>query len=343
MASLNVFQQDLFSTVSLTEAVEKVPFNPIGIGSLGLFTPQPIRTQNLAVESRQGKLYLVPFSERGEAGKQRTTEKRQGFFFKVPRLMTSDTIRASELQDIRAFGSETELMQIEAEVSRRIAGPTGLLANLEYTKEFLRLAAVQGYVTDPGTGQTLYDLYAQFGLTRPAAFSLGLATPVANTLRTAINQNILRPMARAAQGGMPQGTRVVGLCGDTFYDELCSHPDVIRTFVNWSDARELRADVGGAFSTFPFGGVDWVNYRGSDDNATIKIPNNSCALFPNAPALFSVAYAPGESMEWVNTLGKEQYILPIPDRDRNMFWTMEAYSYPMFYCLRPEVLYSATV
>lgn len=135
MASLNIFNRDMFSTISLTQAVERAPCNPGMLGSMGIFTPEPIRTTTLAVESRQGKLTLIPFSERGEAGSQRTTERRQGFYFKLPRLLTEDTITANELQDIRAFGTETELMQVEAEVARRVSGPTGLMANVEYTKE----------------------------------------------------------------------------------------------------------------------------------------------------------------------------------------------------------------
>jgi hypothetical protein len=35
-----------------------------------------------------------------------------------------------------------------------------------------------------------------------------------------------------------------------------------------------------------------------------------------------------------------QYVLPIPDRDRRMWWKMEVYSYPLYLCVRPEVLLS---
>jgi hypothetical protein len=47
-----------------------------------------------------------------------------------------------------------------------------------------------------------------------------------------------------------------------------------------------------------------------------------------------------ESFDFVNTPGKDMYVLPIFDRDRNMWWRQEVYSYPLFICKRPEVLYS---
>src|ERR1700744_645907 len=99
MASLDIFNQDAFSTVQLTTAVDKFPYQPTGLGELNIFEPDPIRTTALAVEQRQGQLVVIPFSERGQEGTQRTTEKRQMRYFDVPRLMHSDTIYANELQN----------------------------------------------------------------------------------------------------------------------------------------------------------------------------------------------------------------------------------------------------
>ncbi|HXA48343.1 MAG TPA: major capsid protein, partial [Burkholderiaceae bacterium] len=90
MASLDIFNQDPFSTITLTAAVDKYPYNPVGLGSLGIFEDVPIRTTAMVVEQRQGQLVLIPFSDRGEEGTQRKTEKRQARYFDVPRLRHSD-------------------------------------------------------------------------------------------------------------------------------------------------------------------------------------------------------------------------------------------------------------
>lgn len=340
MAVLDVFHQDAFSSITLTTAVEKVPFQPVGLGELNIFEPNPIRTTALAVEQRQGKLTLIPFSERGQAGTQRTTEKRKLNYFEVPRLMHEDTIYANELQNIRAFGSETEFMQVEAEVARRLSGPTGLTSNIEYTWEYQRLAAVQGLCLD-SDGTQLFNWFDEFGITQAAETAFNLSAQTANSLRPICNA-IVRTMARKSQGAFTPTTRVFALCGDTFYDQFVNHVDVIRTFINWSDAAALRDNSqGAAFQAFTFAGITWLNYRGSDDNSTIKIADDKVKFFPQgAPGVFKCAYAPGESFEWVNTPGKPIYIIPIFDKDRRAWWKMEAYSYPLHICTRPEVLLS---
>ena len=344
MASLDVFNQDIFSEISLTTAVEKYPFKPTGLGDLELFTPNPIRTTTLAVEQRQGKLVLIPFSERGTEGTQRETEKRQARHFEVPRLMHSDTITAQEIQNIRSFGSESELMQIETEVARRVNGPTGLTSNIEFTWEFQRLAAIQGQCLD-ADGSIMYDWYEEFGIDRPQdiVFDLTLTADGAatkpNSVRPLCN-SIVRNMARKSQGAFTASTEVYALCGDEFWDSLTNHPDVTRTYYNWAAAAELRQ--GNAFQAMRFGGINWFNYRGSDDATTVSVNTNEAKFFPkNAPGIFEVAYAPGETFEWVNTPGKPIYILPIFDVARKMWWKVEAYSYPLHICNRPEVLMSA--
>jgi hypothetical protein len=339
MASLDIFNQDPFTTITLTAAVDKYPYQPLALGDMNIFDDDPIRTTALVVEQRQGQLIVVPLSERGEEGKQRVTEKRQARYFEVPRLRHADTVYANELQNIRQFGTETELMQVQTEVARRLSGPTGLMKNIEYTWEFQRLAAVQGLFTDYD-GSVRYNWFQEFGITQAAEVGFNLAANLVGTLRPICNA-LERTMARKAQGAFTPNTKVIALAGDAFYDSFVNHIDVTKTFVNWADAAQLRGSMGGAFGAFEFGGIRWLNYRGSDDNATIKIPDNKVKFFPlDAPGIFRRALAPGESFEWVNTPGKPMYVVPIIDRDRNEWWKMEVSSYPLHICTRPEVLLS---
>jgi len=245
---LDIFNQDPFKAIALTDAVQRNPYQPVGLGNLDLFDPNPIRTTALAVEERTGKLVLIPLSERGAEGTQRQIEKRKMRYFDVPRLMHDDTLYANELQGIREFGTESVLMQVETEVARRLSGPTGLLASVEYTKEYLRLGAIQGLMLDPKDGSTLYNWFDEFQIAQAAEIAFSLSAGTANSLRPICN-GIKRTMARKAQGAFMPTTKVYGLCGDTFYDAFVNHPDVIRTFINWNDAREIRGGSSGAAST----------------------------------------------------------------------------------------------
>lgn len=345
---LNVFRNDAFSTLELTGFVDRTPYRPQGIGRLGLFTPLPIRTTALAIEDRAGKLMLIPTSPRGGVGVERQTEKRKMRYFDVPRLMHEDTIMSHEVQNVREFGTETVLSQLQTEVARRLSGDTGLQANMELTYEYHRLGAVQGVLLD-ADGSVINNWFDEFGITPPAeiAFNLKANPPVEGALRTQCNA-IVRSIARASKGAFIEGvSEVHALAGDNFFDALVNHPDVVKTYYNWLAAAELRegtAFKGDLNAPFYFGGIYWHNYRGTDDNVTVAIPADKVKFFPvKAPGVFQVAYAPGESFEWVNTPGKPQYVVPIYDEQRNAWFKLELYSYPLHICTRPETLQSGRV
>ena len=338
MVSLDIFHQDPFSTIQLTAAVERVPFLPSALGDLGIFDDDPIRTTALAVEERTGVLNVIQTSQRGAPpANDRITEQRKMRYFEVPRITEGDTIFAHELQNIRAFGTESELMQVQAEVARRLNGPTGLIPRVQYTWENMRLAAIQGLLVD-ADGSVIYNWFNEFQITQPTEVGFNLAANVEFSLRPVCN-NIVRGMARASKGAFTPTTQVYGLCGDEFWDKLTNHVDVVKTYYNWQAAQELRK--GQAFEAMYFGGIYWFNYRGSDDATTIAIPTDKVKFFPvGAPGVFRRALAPGERFEWVNTPGKELYVMPVFDLQRNMWWRVETYSYPLHICTRPEVLFS---
>ena len=344
---LDVFNSDAFSAMELTSFVDRHPYNPTGLGALDLFEEIPIRTTALAVEERDGILALITTSPRGAPAQERITEKRKMRYFECPRLFHGDTLYASELQNIREFIGDgglavTTLMQVQTEVARRLAGPTGLLANLEYTQEYHRLGAIQGILLD-ANGSVIRNWFNEFEISPAAEVVFDLAAGSVNptgTIRPQCNA-IVRAMMRAAQGTWTPTTKVVALCGDQFFDGFTNHMDVNRTFLNWQDAKDLRR--GNAFQEFEFGSITWMNYRGSDDNSTIAIPTNKVKFFPQgAPGVFQKAMAPAESAQWVNTPGKPVYVQPIYDRDRQEWVRFEVKAYPLHICTRPDMLQSGT-
>ncbi|MDE8344637.1 MAG: major capsid protein [Acidocella sp.] len=337
---LNVFRNDAFSSVQLTDGVERNPYNPVGLGEMKLFDPFPIRTKAAAIEQRAGKLIVVPTSNRGDPLTERTTEKRQARYFECPRIAHGDTIRADEVQDVREFGTESVMMQLQKEVARRLSGPTGLLASVEFTKERMRLGAIQGLVRD-ADDTVLFNWYQEFGITPQPEVAFNLLAQTVGSLRPLCNQ-IVRTIARASQGAFTPKSKVMALCGDAFWDALTNHTDVRTTYLNWAAAEELRK--GNAFEAMRFGGIDWFNYRGSDDASTIAVATNGARFFPaDAPGIFQEINAPAEFVPWVNTLGKPQYVIPVFDRDRGAWWRSEVYSYPLFICTRPETLMVGTM
>lgn len=334
MPTLDIFANDAFSTVQLTGAVEKVPYKPQFLGSLGIFEPVPVRTTTIAIEKRDNTLALIKTSNRGAPLEEGTTDKRDIRDFRTSRIAKGDTIQAGEIQNMRVTGTETELQIVQAEVVQRMER---LKADVELTWENMRLGAVQGVVAD-ADGSVLADWYDAWDIAQPAEINFALDTAGTDVRKKCAQ--VVRAMTKAAKGAWVPGAKVQALCGDALYDDLIGHESVKETYRNWAAAADLRQNM--AFESFPFGGIVFHNFRGTDDDATIAIAPDKAKFFPvGARGVFQTAWSPAEFMEFVNTPGRDLYALTIPDRDRNAWVRVELYSYPLFICTRPEMLLRA--
>jgi hypothetical protein len=340
MATLDIFKQDAFRLTSMLQAIRETDYLPGRLGSMGVFTPNPVRTETVAIEKIGETLALIKTSERGAPLEKRKNEKRNIRDFRTVRIAEDDRIMASELANIRAFGTESELMQVQAEIARRLSGPAGLESKVELTLENMRLGAVQGIVLD-ADGSTIYNWFEEFDVTQPTEldFDLDNPSPDSGVVRKKCNE-VVRAMMKAAKGVWTPGTRVHALCGDAFWDDLTAHAEVRQTYLNTQQASELRN--GNAYETFNYGGITWENYRGTDDGTTVAINTDKAKFFPvNAPGAFLEVFSPGERFEHIGQLGERIYPMIVPDRDRDMYADIEVYSYPLHVCTRPLMLQRA--
>jgi hypothetical protein len=340
MPTLDIFSTNpAFKMMGLMSLVENVPYVPAFLGSLpNLFTPLPVRTQTIPIEIIDGTIKVVQTSQRGEPAKKTESGNRRKLIdARAPRIAVSDTLYATEIADIRAYGSTTELMQIQDEITRRFAGPVGLMAQMELTREFHRLGAIDGKVID-ADGATIIDWYAAMGVNRPVTveFDFAAATAAGEGVIRQQCRQLHRDILNGLGGVVLSGMSVIALCGDEFFDKMVDNPETRATYLNQQEARQLRSD-GLAYSSFTYGEITWVNYRGTADGA-VSIPSDEFRAFPNAPGMFEVGLAPGEFMDTVNMPGKKQYPLIIPDKDRNMYVDLELYAYPLHICKRPQAL-----
>lgn len=329
MAGIDIFSGDAFSTFELTSALETVPFVPGALGALGLFEEKPVRTETVAVERRNNRLAIIQTTPRGAPLPQATKDHRDLRDFRTVRVAKGDRLSASELQGIRAFGSTSELQQVQEEVMRRMIK---LRRDGDLTHENMRLGAVRGVVTD-ADGSVIRDWFQEWGITKPSVISFGLANEKAG-IRATCNK-LARSVAKACGSAFTQQSKVGALVGDNFWDLLTTHPEVEKTYLNYQAAAELRG--GTAWSRFEFGGISWENYRGTDDGE-VGISPNEVQFFPVNAGAFEVARSPGESFDWVNTLGLPWYAIQVPDKDRNSFVDIELYSYPLYICTAPQAL-----
>ena len=334
MATMDIFETDAFSVIELTRALENIPFKPATLSGSGLFSDRGVRSRTVVIESRDGTLSLIPFSERGSAYDQQVPERRDVRAFVCRQFKKQDVLWASEIQGIRAYGSESETQQIQAEVARRLRR---LRTDAEATFEYHLLNGIQGKVLDPKDGATVIDYFTEFAIT-PAAevnFDLAATSPGSGVLRKRCQALI--ESVEDGLGGLSTGAvQLRAECGSAFFADLVAHKEVRETYLNTAAAADLRSRVSDEVS---FGGIHFPRYRG---NAAFGVPVDKAWFYPEGvEGLFEIYYAPADTFETVNTLGLPLYARSIPDRDRDEWVRLEIESNPLPICTRPQVLRSA--
>lgn len=341
MLAYDVFADDGFTVAEVREAANNIVYIPQTLNQMGIYVPDPIRTTDVMITRRGEALVLVPTTERGAPRTRPERDRRNIRRLSTISLRQEDRINAGELQNIVREGIPFDVAFDSAwdEVENR---QRKLIRKLELTREYHRLAGLNGYVLD-ADGSVIYDIYAEFGFVRPAAVLIDPRL-VGGAFRRQIHQLVTRPMTRQlAVAGRGAPTSIAALCGDEFYDQLITAPEIRETYLNTQQAADLR-DGFQIWDEFRFGGVRWMNYRGTNDNATIKIADNQCRFFPiGAEDTFVEYRAPGENWDEQNQPGEEFYSYVVPDprsavSEVMMFVDILLDAHPLYLCQAPEAL-----
>lgn len=339
MAHINIFDRDAFSLVELTQTFENSEYLPQELAEEFKF--KPVSTEKVAIEIKEGEITLIPTSERGSPIDEATGKRRKIVDLRTPRLAKGSTIKATEIANIRAFGKETELMQIGDLITERIEG---LDDDLELSHEKMRLGALKGLVIDPKTEEVIYNMYKVLGVTQKPIIDFDLDLDKANPSKGALIKlcnKTTTEILQDSKGAVTPQTKIKGLVGSRFWNDLVTHPEVEKTYLNWVQAQDLRGDLQKPFSPFTFGGIEWKQYRGTDDNSKVSVGPDEAIIYPSKVKdnLIFTASPSDEHFEFVNTKGKRKYVLLEKDPSVNKKWVRpEIYSYPLFYCARPATL-----
>ncbi|MGP6433481.1 major capsid protein [Pseudomonas paraglycinae] len=324
MADIAIFEDDAFSVPSLTAAINEQEYLPGRISSLGLFREEGTTTLTVQIEKDGDTLALVPAGERGTSGLVVGASKRTLIPFNTVHLPERFTIKADEIQGIRAFGTRTELQSVQDVVNKRLAKAR---RQLDATHEFQRMGALNGQVLDADGKTVLLDIYKSFGVNRQK-MSMGL-----NNLDTNVRERAgeALDMQEDALGSVTSsGSRA--FCGKNFWSKLISHKSVTDTYLNTLQAAALRGD---ARESFEFGGIVWERYRGKVAGVSFVHDDKALLVPEGVPDLYISTFAPADYMETVNTEGLPYYskLEPLPF---NKGVAGEAQSNPLHLCTRPR-------
>ncbi len=331
MSVLDVFNTDPFNVVSLTEAINLLPFKPQRIGQMGLFSREGITTTTVLIEELKGQLTLLPTVPRGGPPSYAGRSKRTMRALSIPHIPHNDMILADDVQGVRAFGSENATQSITAVVNNRLQN---MRQNHELTLEFHRIGAIKGVLVD-ADGTTIYNLFEEFEVT-PNKVDFVLGTTTTDQLAKCLD------VIEAVEDALGSGTydHIHAFCGSTWFRSFISHTLVKAAFDKWRDGAFLRNDPRAGFE---FGNIIFEQYRGSitldgGSSVTPFIAAGEARFFPvGVPNLFKTYDAPADFVETVNTVGRPVYAKQERlEFDRGI--KMHTQSNPLTLCLRPKVL-----
>ena len=297
----NPFDAGGYSLAEMTRAINILPNIYTRLGQLGLFRFEGITQRTVVIEAREGVLSLLPSVPLGAPATVGTRDGRTMRSFAVPWIPHNDVILPADIQGVRAIGSGSDADPLVAVMTRKLT----LMRNKHaQTREYMEINALRGIVKD-GAGTTLYDYFAEFGITRQETdFVLGTAgTKVQQKVRA-----VLRQIETELKGETMTGVRA--LVSPEFFDKLIGHPTVETAYQYYaSGAQPLREDMRRAF---PFAGILFEEYNASVtlSNGTTErlIPAGEGIAFPMGTIdTFTTYGAPANLIETANTVGLELY------------------------------------
>lgn len=330
MATLDIFNDDAFSLVSLTKAINEQPYVPGRIGALGLFSEEGINTTSVSVEYDGATLSLVPAGQRGAPAQNVKSDKRKLINFNTIHLPQRARILADQIVGVRAFGSDSELQTVQTVVNKRLAK---MRYALDATIEYQRIGALKGQILDANGSTVLEDLFTRFGLTQQTK-AMVFATATTNIRGKVMEAK--RLMEDALGNAMYTGARA--LCSASFFDALVNHAKVESAFVNWQSNETLRQDVRAGFL---FAGVLWEEYRGTVGGVDFIGSGDAYLVPEGVPDLFVTNYAPADYVEAAGSLGLPYYAKQeLLDFGKGV--DLEAQSNPISVCTRPRAVIKLT-
>lgn len=323
----DIFNNDAFSVSQLSRAMVDLPHQPQRLSQLGLFSEEGISTTSVSIERIGSSISLVPAGSRGAPGRPMTNDKRNLLSVNTIHLPQRATIVADEVQNLRAFGSETEVETAQNLMNKKLAK---MRRDLDTTIEFQRMGALKGQVLDADGTTVILDMFDTFGVSQ-TSHSLVLGTTGTKVALKVVEAK--RKLEAALGGLMYTGLRV--LCSATFFDALVGHAAVEKAYDRWMNGEFLR--VGDHREGFYFAGVYWEEYRGQVGNQKFIADDEAYMVPDGVSDLFVTHYAPADYMETVNTIGLPYYAKQ-EVMDFNKGVMVETQSNPISLCTRPQAV-----
>ena len=153
--------KDGFTLTQLSQAINALPNMYSRVASLNLFKWRPQTGKTATIEMRNGVLRLVPTTPWGGVPPKNQSGKPNIRSFNIPHMPLEDTVLASDVIGVRAFGTENTFEPIAQRVNDKLQE---MKNKIDQTMEWRMLGALRGEVLDYD-GTVLENYFTAFGIT----------------------------------------------------------------------------------------------------------------------------------------------------------------------------------
>lgn len=288
--------------VDQTQAIERIPFKPGLIGSLGLYRSDVVRTDVVSFDVRANSLHILDDHLRNVAQKNSTEDAGYALHtLPIPHYPIVKTIGREKLAGVRAFGTESDQI-----VAGAVAAELERQAELhDVHEEYLKAQmTLNGVVVTAHYGTI--SMATEFGVTRPTQ-TFAAATALAD----------IQAAQSKSKAGLQTGGRVAGyvlFASPALFASIIASDD-IKTAYQFSQAsgNPLRNELGSVangYTMFRFGNVDVVLYDDTFVNkagvAQTVLADGTGVLVPRT-VLGSAIYGPASTLSGLGGIGSRRF------------------------------------
>lgn len=297
---------DLFTFTTLTNSINKLPNAPEDLGRWFKWHAQGITTLTATIEERDGVIGLVQSQPRGAAPQSVRRDTRRAKAIPVPHYPLYDSVLATEVQSVRAFGSDSEMETVAGAIEdKQIA----MRRDMETTHEYQRAGALNGLLLD-ADGTVIADWYDFFKKPK-TTHVIDLTNP-----NTDVRSEVVKAVQKGERAlGNLRPRRWKWIQGSDFHLNCIGHASVKAAYDRWNDGAALREDLREAGFMLA-SNVEVISYhRGYivTPNGEVRfIAPDESILVPDLDGLLQVRYAPADTVEAANTIGLPLYLSAEP-------------------------------
>lgn len=333
MPITNLELQGLFTSQAMTEAMYRLPVLPTQLMASGLFgAPILLNTTYFNLEIKDRKIGILNAVPRGGVSNVAPYVGSKIETLQVPHIPIEDRILASQIQDIRQFGSDVATTNAQQVINdHNTAKMTAMNATIEYHM----LNAMMGVLKNPN-GQVLHNYFDLAGVSQQ----------VVDFGTVGVNVDITEKIIDVfdAASGIITFSTMKAFCGKNAFKKLQTNKEIISWRKSQPDATAFSERS--IYQGFTYEGVyfELYNNRADTYGADFKIPDNEIYFVPNVAAgeLFGQAYAPGTSADAINRQALPYYASVVP-MDHNEGWMTKHQTNALCFPKNPDAIIKATL